>query len=474
MCDDMDYSSGDSMDSASYDADDFSSDASDVSDYSDVSDAADEVADFDDFEFGDVSDDVSDDVADDIDDFEFDDVSDDVSDDIADDIDDFEFDDVTDDVSNDIADDVNDGDIDDITDFVETDEGIDDNASEYDDEVSDFEELDIAALEQALRDHEVYDAPVTAEEFSDADDSDAEGGEQIVYTDEQIEDFASYENERSSNGYYELADEIRNDPDLTEEQKDFMISQLQSEMEAFETEEGTQETVADFDEIEDVSEPSETVEIEDEIIDITEVSEDGKYRQGLEEVSDYEEETELTDEDLDAVYEGLEEYDFNGVDVFEDTERLDSALESFTDENWEQLSLEEQKDKMEELADYVSEVTGLENPPTIEYYYNESDTDYGGFDSSTNTLQINEYKLYENDEAADTIAHELWHAMQYERACNPSTKTDRMYAANFRDYIRPEDDFVGYQSQLIESEARAFAQQIKDRLYSYGSNTRRM
>ena len=75
--------------------------------------------------------------------------------------------------------------------------------------------------------------------------------------------------------------------------------------------------------------------------------------------------------------------------------------------------------------------------------------------------------LYQNDEAADTVAHELWHAYQYERASNPRTKMDHMYLENFNDYITPSDDFEGYQSQLLESEARAFAQQIKDRLNSY-------
>ena len=72
--------------------------------------------------------------------------------------------------------------------------------------------------------------------------------------------------------------------------------------------------------------------------------------------------------------------------------------------------------------------------------------------------------LYQNDEAADTVAHELWHAYQHERASHPTTRLDAMYAANNADYIKPEDDFEGYQSQLVEAEARAFAQQIKDRM----------
>ena len=176
---------------------------------------------------------------------------------------------------------------------------------------------------------------------------------------------------------------------------------------------------------------------------------------------------ELSEQDYDAIYEGLDEYDFHGVDCLEDTERLDASLENFTSENWENLSIDEQKEQMTDLAQYIIDVTGLENPPKIEFYNNPEEGDYGGFNRTTNTLSINEHMLYQNDEAADTVAHELWHAYQYERASNPRTKMDYMYLENFNDYITPSDDFEGYQSQLLESEARAFAQQIKDRLNSY-------
>ena len=122
---------------------------------------------------------------------------------------------------------------------------------------------------------------------------------------------------------------------------------------------------------------------------------------------------------------------------------------------------------MNDLAQYIIDVTGLENPPKIEFYNNDKEGDYGGFDRLNNTLSINEHMLYQNDEAADTVAHELWHALQYQRASNPQTRQDLMYAENFSNYISPSEDFEAYQSQILESEARAFAQQIKDRLASY-------
>jgi hypothetical protein len=39
-----------------------------------------------------------------------------------------------------------------------------------------------------------------------------------------------------------------------------------------------------------------------------------------------------------------------------------------------------------------------------------------------------------------------------------------LYQVGFDNYIRPEYDFDGYQSQLVEAEARAFADQFKGAL----------
>ena len=119
---------------------------------------------------------------------------------------------------------------------------------------------------------------------------------------------------------------------------------------------------------------------------------------------------------------------------------------------------------MNGLAEYVEDVIGFENPPKIVYYNNPVDGDYGGYLADRNMLEVNEHMLYENEEAADTIAHELWHAYQHERAKNPTSTKDYLYQYGFDNYVRPEDDFSAYQDQLVEAEARAFAQQFKDRL----------
>ena len=308
-------------------------------------------------------------------------------------------------------------------------------------------------------------------------------------TDEELGEFVDWENSHD-NAYYNMIDDIKNDPSLSDEQKDALIQPMLEELqeaENIEPEYGARVKGLTYDGRDMYTRPPE--DFTDEVPDYY----DGNDYEFESTLNEYEEQItnpgnipeysemedienndidedfsgELSEQDYDAIYEGLDEYDFHGVDCLEDTERLDASLENFTSENWENLSIDEQKEQMTDLAQYIIDVTGLENPPKIEFYNNPEEGDYGGFNRTTNTLSINEHMLYQNDEAADTVAHELWHAYQYERASNPRTKMDYMYLENFNDYITPSDDFEGYQSQLLESEARAFAQQIKDRLNSY-------
>ncbi|GHU76116.1 hypothetical protein FACS1894188_08150 [Clostridia bacterium] len=169
-------------------------------------------------------------------------------------------------------------------------------------------------------------------------------------------------------------------------------------------------------------------------------------------------------EDADSINEGS--YDFNGVDCFKDTERMDSLLDSFQENKWDDLSLEDKKQSMSDLADYVIDVTGNENPPEIIFRDDMGDGEYGGYIPESNTLVINENMLDNSSEAADTVAHELWHAYQQQCAANPNSERGQKYQEGFDNYISSEYDFEGYQNQMVEAEARAFAENFKVRLDS--------
>jgi hypothetical protein len=146
------------------------------------------------------------------------------------------------------------------------------------------------------------------------------------------------------------------------------------------------------------------------------------------------------------------------------SEQLDSILDNFQENNWSDLSLEEQKQSMTNLADYVAADTGNDNPPEIVFKDDMPDGSYGGYNPGTNTMEVNVNMLDDSNEAADTIAHEMWHAHQEQAANDPNNPRAEEYQEGFDNYISPEFDFEGYQNQMVEAEARDYAQGFKDRL----------
>lgn len=202
---------------------------------------------------------------------------------------------------------------------------------------------------------------------------------------------------------------------------------------------------------------TEKADIEEDWGGITEEDEVTEDNQEVEELLDYE--SILREIEEESLRQG-----FENIDIETDETRLRETLDDFKEEKWDELSLEGQKEAMENLADYVKDVIKLENPPRIEYYNREKNGEYGGYNPATNVLNINEYMLYNSEEAADTIAHELWHAHQYECAKNPQSALDYQYAYNIDNYISSDMGQEAYENQLIEAEARAFAEQFKEKI----------
>jgi len=188
--------------------------------------------------------------------------------------------------------------------------------------------------------------------------------------------------------------------------------------------------------------------------------------------------TEVSELDVnyDEIYEEIAneqlEQGYKDIDIEADAEVLEQSLERFEGDVWNNLEIYEQREAINELSDYIKNVVGFENPPTIEYYHSAREGEYGGYDSATNTLHINEYMLYNSREAADTVAHELWHAHQQECASHPKSPRDYQYQYNFENYISPEYGFEQYQNQLVEAEARSFAAQFKNRIGNGKERTR--
>jgi hypothetical protein len=190
----------------------------------------------------------------------------------------------------------------------------------------------------------------------------------------------------------------------------------------------------------------------------------------LEEAGSANEEVNPEDLDYQELYNtavtGLDEYDFNGINLNANAEDLQESIIEFEQENWDTLSTDERKDAVENLSAYLQDEIGLKNPPQIEFYNNEKDGEYGAYEPQANTLSINECMLDDSKEAAKTVAHELWHTYQHECANDPHSLKDYQYqmGVNSDVYVSPKDDYDGYKNQLVEAEAFAFENQIQNAL----------
>lgn len=147
-----------------------------------------------------------------------------------------------------------------------------------------------------------------------------------------------------------------------------------------------------------------------------------------------------------------------------DTKDISEIMEDFKGENWEGLSDDAKKEALGELADYAAQDLGIKEKPKIVFYNEENPGDFGGYSESENTIYINEYNMDNATETADTITHETRHCYQHERAEHPQTEEDYAFRDNFANYVTPDLDFEAYEDQIVESDARAYAQGYRDML----------
>lgn len=202
----------------------------------------------------------------------------------------------------------------------------------------------------------------------------------------------------------------------------------------------------------------------DEELGIKEVKEDEeKIEKNIEEENESALEEKIA-EALTEIKEGRD--DPKTTDYFLDEAKVKAALESFSQENWENLVLDERKEAITKLVEYNQEILGIEIPVKIEYYEKNDRGDYGAYDKDTHTIFINAKNLEDAKETADTIAHEMRHAYQYVRAEELIESRDLLYSIGFIRYIQPAQNQSLYEQQLVETDARDYAQRYKDYIQS--------
>lgn len=154
-----------------------------------------------------------------------------------------------------------------------------------------------------------------------------------------------------------------------------------------------------------------------------------------------------------------DEFDFD----FELDDEIQTVLDRFGASSWEKMADSERVDAITELAAVIGKKLGLEEEPEIQFY-DGRDGSCGAYLPGENKVEINRNIMDDPKEVVDTVAHEMRHAYQHQRAGLQETWQDTLYKLNFENYISPiplADGkylfFTDYQDQLVEAEARAFA-----------------
>lgn len=137
-----------------------------------------------------------------------------------------------------------------------------------------------------------------------------------------------------------------------------------------------------------------------------------------------------------------------------------SILDKFSE--WEDMKLGDRENICHELAKSIGEDLGIEVVPQVRFYDGDIGQ-YGYYNDQTNCVHINQNELNDPRETVRTIAHEMRHVYQHFRAEKMETEQDELYKYNFEHYIPVAHDeygyavnFLDYQGQMIEAEARAF------------------
>ena len=176
--------------------------------------------------------------------------------------------------------------------------------------------------------------------------------------------------------------------------------------------------------------------------------------------------------DLEDVYGEIYECDpsdfsFDNLDL--EDEGLGRIIKFFDSETWSNLEVDDKRAVIQAFETYLVKTLDLKRAPRVIFYYG-SQGDCGAFNRANNTIKINMNMIDDPQMAISTIAHETWHAYQYQCAENPQNRKDAMYAINFINYVTPvmvDGNWVlfdEYESQLVEAEANAFGMMFEEKV----------
>ena len=146
-----------------------------------------------------------------------------------------------------------------------------------------------------------------------------------------------------------------------------------------------------------------------------------------------------------------------------ETARLSEIIDEFKSDVWVVMPENERINVIQEFVASLSNQLGLEDIPALEFYEGDWGS-YGAYNPMNQSISINTRYFDDPKELVNTLAHEVRHAYQHQRAEILETRDDWLYKCNFDNYVSPQElpngaylFFTDYQDQYVEAEVRAFA-----------------
>lgn len=186
--------------------------------------------------------------------------------------------------------------------------------------------------------------------------------------------------------------------------------------------------------------------------------------------------------------DNLPGWDQSASQRLESTSAQLKSIEWLQPENWQGLDNYQKMTALNQAGEALSKNYDVPNPPVLTENWEEHQRGaYGDgykFNQSTGYLEGADYgmkmneKLLGQDPAAalETYAHEFRHAYQAEQAnCHGKPQFQNFvhnqdaagkWSDNLKNYLSPDiHGFDAYSNQLVERDARAFAQAVVKRVY---------
>lgn len=171
--------------------------------------------------------------------------------------------------------------------------------------------------------------------------------------------------------------------------------------------------------------------------------------------------SEISEDDVWQEIFGRDEHEF--LFDFEIDESIRAILDKFDPAEWDTLTDQERVEIINQFVNVLADKLALENVPEV-VFFDGAPTSLGAFSPSTHRMELNATLLDHPDVLRNVIPHEMRHAYQHQRADAQETWMDFLYLINFNNYITPVrlgDNtclyYTDYHDQLVEAEARAFA-----------------